>query len=223
MSFKSKEDAIHFAEKQGALNLFFLAKLSLSVYNQLFRMGLLFATTHGEENPTQELFGKLFVQAEQASDSPHEVAMPVHILEIMILCRNPSGSYQAVTNDPMCDSVHTDRRTTYVTAPSESACHRQAPSFSRCDFVLTLEDVGFLANRGHLLPTTFQFDDAYCTKQCSCQSSTSAEARLEAKRETRPRGSKRLLVHIAPLMKVIPGSHLKLCQSLHMCIASPLS
>jgi hypothetical protein len=105
MSFKSKEDAIHFAEKQGVLNLFFLVKLCLSVYNQLFRMGLLFATTHGEENPTQELFGKLFVQAEQASDSPHEVAMPVDILETMILCRNPSGSYQAVTNDPCVTHV----------------------------------------------------------------------------------------------------------------------
>jgi|ERR1700733_7639324 hypothetical protein len=67
----------------------------------------------------------------------------------------------------------------------------------------------------------FNFDDAYCTKQCSCQSSTSrvsAEARLEAKRETRPRGSKRLLVHTAvqyiPLMKVIPGS----CASLCTCV-----
>jgi hypothetical protein len=96
MSFKSKEDAIHFAEKQGVLNLFYLTKLCSSVCNQLFRMGLLLATTHGEENPTQELFGKLFIQAEQASDSPHEVAMFAHVvLETMILCRNAPGSYRS--------------------------------------------------------------------------------------------------------------------------------
>jgi len=76
MSFKSKEDAIHFAENQGVRNSFSLAKPCLCVYNQLCRMGLLLATTYGEENPTQELCGKLCVQAEQASDSPHKVAIP---------------------------------------------------------------------------------------------------------------------------------------------------
>jgi hypothetical protein len=43
------------------------------ILDLLSRMGLLSATTHSEEDSTQELFRELCVQAEQASDSPHEI------------------------------------------------------------------------------------------------------------------------------------------------------
>jgi hypothetical protein len=36
-------------------------------------LGLLLAATHSEENSAQELLGELFVQTEQAQDSPHEI------------------------------------------------------------------------------------------------------------------------------------------------------
>lgn len=41
------------------------------------RLGLLLAATHREENSAQELLGELFVQTEQAPDSPHEIDISV--------------------------------------------------------------------------------------------------------------------------------------------------
>lgn len=60
MSFRSKEDAIHFAEKQGTFPFACPRLLPLNLM-MTCRLGLLRAAADGEEDSQQELFGKLSV------------------------------------------------------------------------------------------------------------------------------------------------------------------
>jgi hypothetical protein len=53
LSFRSKEDAIHFAEKQGVSLAFLQWHLLISLV--IRRMGLLLAATYSEEDSAQEL------------------------------------------------------------------------------------------------------------------------------------------------------------------------
>jgi hypothetical protein len=78
MSFKSKEDAIHFAEKQGQFSSF-SCKPMLMRLNLTTRLGLLLATHHSEEDPAQELLGELSLPAKQASHSPHEIDIYIFV------------------------------------------------------------------------------------------------------------------------------------------------
>ena len=101
ISFKSKEDAVHFAEKQGILLHASFSPLSDLPTFHLLRLGLLRTTASSEENPTQELRRKLCVPAEQASYCSHKIGILLNTMAFLLLIApghsilfpNPSSSY----------------------------------------------------------------------------------------------------------------------------------
>jgi hypothetical protein len=70
INFKTKEDAVHFAEKQGILNSFLVH--STSLFN-VYRLGLLRATGDCQTNPSEELCGQLYSCSSYSSYPSHQV------------------------------------------------------------------------------------------------------------------------------------------------------
>lgn len=72
LKFKTKEDAIHFAEKQGV----FVSPPCLITWrlmSVLVRLGLLCAATNGETDTAKELQRELFVFARKDQDRTYKV------------------------------------------------------------------------------------------------------------------------------------------------------
>lgn len=77
LSFRSKEDAVHFAEKQGWDYFVYASPLAMLLRRLMRRFCQ--ARARGQAGPSQELLRELPLQTEQAQDRSHEVdCPPVH-------------------------------------------------------------------------------------------------------------------------------------------------